>query len=843
MSGILFQDYVDDRADVLATNNLNGLRLALVALPPGPNPDHADLELRFYNDLHVGAILGEITADSARAGQIFRVRGGTRVPAGPAAGQVQVRTVVAGSDGTRLSLRIEPVGDYSTYTLELVWNANLIDPFFSSIGFKFRPGCFTNDCAPRLGGRPQGPGPEIDYLAKDYDSFRHTLIAAMVQRVPGWTSTSEADHDQVLIDLFAAAADELSDYQDRVMAEAYLATTRKRVSLARHARLVDYHLHEGNQASTWLALEVDTGQAPFTLAGQELVASTGPDSAEAGVVSFASRQRGLPTTERQRLDPLLNRLRLHTWREAQPALKAGSTSADLVPVAGLLTQTDAEALRDLVRNGQWRELVIAELLNPLTGALPGRNPRKRQLLRLRSGTDAADALFDPVTLTWLVRVRWRDEDALHFDYSFTTFCGAASVPVHDVSMFFGNLLPVYEGRPMTVRYYEAGSVLPTDSAAVKHRYYHRMNRFGDAQGDWVLAELPDEGPLAYLPPLSGLAPNGEEPARSTLQVTVEPGGGGAADAWDEVESLVHSDDSAENGDHYMVETDELRRSLLRFGNGRNGRLLPAGAIINAEYQIGGGHEGNVGADRLIYPQALSGALSGAITAAWNPFDVTDGRDPESPDKVRRNAPEAYRARQLRAVTLADYVKRAEEVPGVSRAVARYAWTGSWRTVRVVIDPKGTTVLEEALRADVAAHLEAVRLIGEDLELRAPRFVPLDIRITVCAEPDYWREDLRFVLEQEFSDGWTADGRPGFFNVDLWTFGQALHRSAIEGRIHQVPGIRHVMDITMKRFNAPTPGTPDTEVLEMGFDEVVLLSNDPSHLERGLIRFDVQGGRQ
>ena len=41
------------------------------------------------------------------------------------------------------------------------------------------------------------------------------------------------------------------------------------------------------------------------------------------------------------------------------------------------------------------------------------------------------------------------------------------------------------------------------------------------------------------------------------------------------------------------------------------------------------------------------------------------------------------------MTLADYVQRAEEVAGVSRAVARYAWTGSWRTVRVTIDPAGT----------------------------------------------------------------------------------------------------------------------------------------------------------
>ena len=93
--------------------------------------------------------------------------------------------------------------------------------------------------------------------------------------------------------------------------------------------------------------------------------------------------------------------------------------------------------------------------------------------------------------------------------------------------------------------------------------------------------------------------------------------------------------------------------------------------------------GNVGAEQLVYAQPLTGALTGAIVSVWNPFDVTDGRDPEPPEKIRRKAPEAYRARQLRAVTLADYVRRAEEVPGVSRAVARYAWTGSWRTVRIV----------------------------------------------------------------------------------------------------------------------------------------------------------------
>ncbi|WP_257389140.1 baseplate J/gp47 family protein, partial [Tahibacter caeni] len=378
--------------------------------------------------------------------------------------------------------------------------------------------------------------------------------------------------------------------------------------------------------------------------------------------------------------------------------------------------------------------------------------------------------------------------------------------------------------------------------------YQRLDRRGDG-ADWTLAALPDDAPLAYRPPPPGV-PDGETPARSTLQVRVHSASGGV-DPWDEIESLVHADDSAEDGDRFMVETDERRRSVLRFGNGTNGRALPALATVEARYQVGGGAAGNIGADRLVHPAPLTGALADLVVATTNPFDVVDGRDPESAERVRRHAPEAFRARQLRAVTLADYVRRAEEVPGVSRAAARYVWTGSWRSVRVAIDPAGFVALGDAhsaalwneLRRRAADHLEAVRLIGEDLELRPPRYVPLDVRIAVCADAAYWREDLRFVLEQEFSDTWTSDGRRGFFHPDEWTFGKSLHRSEIEGRLHRIAGIRHVVAITMKRFDAPQPGVPGAEQLEIGSDEVVLLANDADHLERGLIRFDITGGRR
>jgi hypothetical protein len=832
---ILDGDAVLERADDLALHNLNGLRFALVTID-APLPGQAQVEVVFYNALHVQQILDDITAAPDSAGVVFEIRGGQRLPAGLATGQVQCTEVLTGNtdaDGNLISLflTVEPIGDYSTYTIELNYDTNLIDPFFAELPFKFRPGCFTNDCSPSWEpGRAPQPAPVIDYLAKDYDSFRHVLLSAMPQRVPGWQPTSEADLDQVLIDLFAAAADELSDYQDRVLNEAYLTSARKRVSLARHARLVDYHIHQGNQASTWLALIVSESVvgSPFTLPEELLVWAGHPD-APADWIYFATREQLLDASARTQLDPLLNELHLHTWSNSIPALRSGSTSADLVSTITGAGQSEAEDLRDRINAGTVRWLLLEEKLNPLTGRFAGRDPRKRQLLELLPD---AITLRDPLSDTWITRVNWQARDALQADYSFTTTC--SDIRVENVSAFHANLLHVHQGRPVLTHFYEPATLLPVDTETEKHRHFERWELYGQPRG--VRCLLPF-APLAYLPTPA----NGEVAPQSTILVEVEIGG--VQDPWNEVISLVHSDDSAEEGDHFVVETDELQRSTLRFGNGVNGQLLPTDAIVHCAYQAGQGGNGNVGVEALTQFQPLSGVLADSIVRLWNPFDVIDGRDPEPVDKILRNAPEAYRARQLRAITLADYVKRAEEVPGVARAVARYAWTGSWRTVRIVLDPEGTLEVAPELRLAVAAHLEAVRLIGEDLELRGPRFVPLVIEVSLCVSPEYWPEDLRFVLEQEFSAGYTPAGRPGLFHPDLWTFGQPLHRSQLAGRIHSVTGVEHIISITMKRRNDAGALLVDVEQLTVAFDEIILVQNDADHLELGSIHFDLQGGRQ
>jgi predicted phage baseplate assembly protein len=255
---------------------------------------------------------------------------------------------------------------------------------------------------------------------------------------------------------------------------------------------------------------------------------------------------------------------------------------------------------------------------------------------------------------------------------------------------------------------------------------------------------------------------------------------------------------------------------------------------------GFGPDGNIGQDALINFDS-TGMPDIALGSCWNPFDVTDGLAPETANVIRRRVPEAFLYKQSRAVTLADYVARALEVPGVSNAAAFHMWTGSWRAVRVVIDPEGTTTLSEPLRVAVEQHLDAVHLIGEDVEVRGPKYVPLIVDVAVCIASDYWIDDVAPLIERAFSNSYTPDGQQAFFNPDRWTFGQALYASEIEGVLAKIEGVEHVVSVRMTRWW--NQSVTSSEVLTVAPEEIVLVTNDPSRIELGRISFTYQGGRQ
>ncbi|MGH9928215.1 MAG: baseplate J/gp47 family protein [Pyrinomonadaceae bacterium] len=96
----------------------------------------------------------------------------------------------------------------------------------------------------------------IDYLARDYDSFRKALVDLIPAKLPEWTDRSEADFGMALLELFAYMADILSYYQDRIANEAFLHTAQERRSIINHLRLTGYEMAPPAAASTTLNLIV-----------------------------------------------------------------------------------------------------------------------------------------------------------------------------------------------------------------------------------------------------------------------------------------------------------------------------------------------------------------------------------------------------------------------------------------------------------------------------------------------------------------------------------------------------------------------------------------------------------
>lgn len=92
----------------------------------------------------------------------------------------------------------------------------------------------------------------IDYLARDYNSFRSALIELIPAKLPEWTDRSEADFGIALLELFAYMADILSYYQDRIANEAFLSTAQERRSIVNHLRLIGYEMMPAAAASTRL---------------------------------------------------------------------------------------------------------------------------------------------------------------------------------------------------------------------------------------------------------------------------------------------------------------------------------------------------------------------------------------------------------------------------------------------------------------------------------------------------------------------------------------------------------------------------------------------------------------
>jgi len=168
-----------------------------------------------------------------------------------------------------LEITVSEPGDYSIYTLRLVEAENgrptdrplkNFDPRYASLDFSFKAGCSSNlDCKPEeVVLPPERLQPEIDYLARDYAGFRQLILDRLSLILPDWKERHVPDLGIALVEILAYMGDHLSYYQDAVATESYLDSSRQRISVRRHVRLIDYRMHEGCNSRAWIFLETNT---------------------------------------------------------------------------------------------------------------------------------------------------------------------------------------------------------------------------------------------------------------------------------------------------------------------------------------------------------------------------------------------------------------------------------------------------------------------------------------------------------------------------------------------------------------------------------------------------------
>ncbi len=473
------------------------------------------------------------------------------------------------------------------------------------------------------------PPPLIDYLARDFASFRQLLLDHLSVLAPGWEQRGAADQGNAIVDLLAYVADYMSYYQDAVATEMYLGTARLRRSARRHAQLLDYTLHEGCNARVWAHIEVrsDTILPSCTQLLTGVEGDRPPPVFTRGSAYYTGTMAQAPLVFETMHDAALfveHNAIAFARRGQRYDLPCGAVCAVL-----------AGDLRNLAAGDV---LIFEEIAGPATGRSQDADPAHRHAVRI-TRVERQPGERQPET-----QIEWGKQDALPFPLTVTRdFSDGASRPI---CLARGNIVLADHGRtiadeelpliPRGGRYRPrlrlAGltHAMPYDHAharAASSAAASIAQTSAEAMPALTLTELWRK-PVCRLPGQPPLLRLKEHPAGSGLFFPTKP--------WALRRDLLSSGSLARE---YIVEMEQGGQAYLRFGFA-DGGWQPAvvGAALLATYRIGGGSTGNVGREALAYIVADPSM----ITSVRNPLPAVGGANPERTDAARLHAPHAFR---------------------------------------------------------------------------------------------------------------------------------------------------------------------------------------------------------
>ena len=780
-----------------------------------------------------------------------------------------------------LEVVVDRPGDFSTYTLRIVDRDAqgsphphpLFDPQYDAVEFNFKVDCPSDlDCP----SQPQCPiaeqqQSEKNYLARDYASFRQLILDRLALIMPDWQERHVPDIGIALVELLAYAGDYLSYYQDAVATEAYLETARKRISVRRHARLVDYQLHEGSNARAWVTLQ--TEGLPLKFDPHELFFITRPKNAPLSldVALTPPDLQNLHGSSYEVFEPLTEAtLRLYeshyemyfyAWGNEQCCLDRGATSATLIgelmkddeaatpiPTDHQYDPQSQQAIHDQSKADNQETsahklylrpgdvLIFEEVKGPKTNNPSDADQTHRHAVRL---TRVA-ASTDPLNGQSLVEIEWAPEDALPFPLCISVLGPPPDCEIIvDVSVARGNVVLVDHGKTIeedpdpvpvekTIERCEC-EAMPSDTSLIAGDYSPKLKR----------SPLTFAQPLKPTPAARALSQDVRETLPQVRLISDPALSGGPL--WLPRPDLLGS---SFGDQHFVAEVDDDGRAHLRFGDGELGRRPAPNMKFKAVYRAGNGPAGNVGAESISHVVFRNQAVKGAVVLVRNPLSASGGTDPEPIAEAKLFAPHAFRQQLQRAIIADDYRALVERdfADRVQRAAATLRWNGGRYEALVAVDEFGKEAADPSLLADIHRRLLRYRRIGHDVRVISARLIPLLIEMKVCVDSHYLRGHVKGELLDLFSNRALADGRKGFFHADKLSFGDGIHLSRLIATAQVVEGVENVEVTRLERLGEGPTDEIEKGVLSLGPLEVAQLDNDPSLPENGTFTLKMGGGR-
>ena len=574
-----------------------------------------------------------------------------------------------------MEVKVDQPGDFSTYTLSMVMTTDAqghsvevpftgFDDRYGQLDFSFKVDCHNDlDCLPvDTCPPPAFDEPEINYLAKDYASFRQLILDRLALIMPAWKETHVPDLGIALTEILAYVGDYLSYYQDAVATEAYLDTARQRISVRRHVHLVDYIMHEGCNARAWVIVKTSDDVINPPLNPKEFYFITGYNNA-LQVSSTVLRERDLrniPAGSFDVFEPLVppttpahqtphkkhhhhqaqtpaqpapaiqlykahNLIEFYTWGEEDCCLPRGATSATLrdhwEPQQDQPVQSKQQKQQ---AHGEPGEDEPEDEPSP-----PAPQPERKRRLHLQVGDvlifeevlgpktgNPADTdhkhrcavrvtnvtpIIDELYDRPVVDIAWAVEDALPFPLCLSAIGQAPKCKlIENISVARGNVFLVDHGLTGTEDI--PGSV-PAQAAVPQCEDEGCGDEASKVPGRFR-PQL-QNAPLTFSQPL----PVGNTPA---IRLLIQDPRQAVPQVLDMVSTPDPTSHAAPQHWHvrrdllessaqdydFVVEMDNDSYAHLRFGDGELGHAPEVGSTFSATYRVGNGPTGNVGAGAI-----------------------------------------------------------------------------------------------------------------------------------------------------------------------------------------------------------------------------------------------------